>query len=277
MDLWRGIKRHPWKTLGSSFAAFSVIWTLTEATTHFLRSVKIEGPVILGLFVAVSILYGLWLVWKPTKIVIKVADTSTKIEVRFGDLFEQEGIRTIAVSEFFDSQIGRPVSGKSVHGVFIRKYFGGGAESLDLQIEQQLEGVKFKHLNKSEGKTKSYPIGSTAVINVDGQRYLLFALTNADPITCKADADVTMMWIGLHHVWQRARSECNGEPLNLPLIGHGLSNIGLPPRDLLNLIILSAITESKANQITHLIRIVLRMDVYEELDLRTVKRHWEER
>src|SRR2546423_2591707 len=264
IDLWRGIKRHPWKTLVSSFAAFSVLWTLTEATTHFMRSVTIEGPVILWVFVAISIFYGLWLVWKPTKIVIKVADTSTKIEVRFGDLFEQEGVRTIAVSEFFDSQIGRPVSEKSLHGVFIRKCFGGGVESLDLQIEQELTGAKFKDVDKAEGKTKRYPLGSTAVINVNGQRYLLFALTTVDPITSKADADVTMMWVGLHHVWQRARTECNGEPLNLPLIGHGLSTIGLPPRDLLNLIILSAITETQATQITQLIRIILRMAVSEQ-------------
>src|SRR5207253_9327562 len=142
-----------------------------------------------------------------------------------------------------------PVSEKSVHGVFIRKCFGGGVESLDLQIEQELASSKFKHVDKAEGKAKRYSLGSTAVINVNGQRYLLFALTTVDPITLKADADVTMMWIGLHDVWQRARNECNGERLNLPLIGHGLSNIGLPPRDLLNLIILSVITEPKANQI----------------------------
>jgi hypothetical protein len=53
-----------------------------------------------------------------------------------------------------------------------------------------------------------------------------------------------------------------------------LSGLGLPTRDLLNLIILSAITETKAKQITHTIRIVLHRDRFDELDLREVQKHW---
>jgi hypothetical protein len=276
-DLWRGIKRHPWQTIGSSFAAFSVLWTLTEAVTHFLSTVKIEGAFLLTLFGALSLAYGLWLVWKPSKIVIKIADTSTRIEVRFGDLFGQEGIRAIAVSEFFDSKLGAPVAEKSLHGAFIKNCFGGGVTSLDQQLDQQLAQTPFSLKPKVDGKNKAYEIGATALVSVGADRYLLFALAHADPQTCKANADVTMMWVALHNLWQRARVECNGHALNLALVGHGLSNIGLPPRDLLNLIILSLITETKASQITQMIRIVLHIDVYEDLDLRTVKRHWEER
>src|SRR5687767_5995508 len=134
-DLLRGIKRHPWQTLLSSFAAFSVLWTLTEAVSHFLSQVETKGPVVLAAFIVASLSYGLWLVWKPTKIVIKVADTSTRIEVRFGDLFGEDGIRAISVSEFFDTQLGAPVSPKSLHGVFIQKHFGGGVASLDQQLD----------------------------------------------------------------------------------------------------------------------------------------------
>ena len=65
--------------------------------------------------------------------------------------------------------------------------------------------------------------------------------------------------------------------MNLPLVGSGLSGLGLPTRDLLNLIILSAITETKSKGITRRIRIVLHRDRFDSLDLRDVKRHWEER
>jgi hypothetical protein len=85
-----------------------------------------------------------------------------------------------------------------------------------------------------------------------------------------------MMWIALHHVWQRARAECGGAPLNLPLVGGGLAKIGLPTRDLLNLIILAAITETKEKSITQRIRIVLHRDRFEDLDLRDVQTHWKE-
>ncbi|MGH9680780.1 MAG: macro domain-containing protein, partial [Candidatus Acidiferrales bacterium] len=97
-----------------------------------------------------------------------------------------------------------------------------------------------------------------------------------DPATCKVSTDVTMMWLALHHLWQRVRIESGGYPVNLPLVGSGLSGIGLPTRDLLNLIILSAITETKAKEVTQRIRIVLHRDQFEKLDLRDVRQYWKE-
>jgi len=45
---------------------------------------------------------------------------------------------------------------------------------------------------------------STAIINCNADIYLVFALTHTDPKTCKASADVAMMWMatsyGSEHV-----------------------------------------------------------------------------
>ncbi|MBB5349963.1 hypothetical protein HNR46_000184 [Haloferula luteola] len=276
-DLCRGLRLHPWRTAISSFAAFSVLWTLTEAVSYLAETDKIRGVWVLAAFIAASVAYGFWLVWKPTKVTIKIADTNSKIEISFGDLFAQEGVRAIAVTEFFDTEIGEPVSERSVHGAFIKKYFGGGVTSLEEQLQQQLAEAAGTQTGKAKGKSVSYPIGTSALVAVGSDRFILFALSKADPKTCKADSSVTMMWVALHGLWKQARIVCGGHPLALPLVGAGLSNIGLPPRDLLNLLILSLITETKEKQITQVIRIVLGMDVYEDLDLRTVKKHWEER
>lgn len=277
LDLCRGLRRHPWQTAISSFAAFSVLWTVTEAVSYLAETDRIKGFWILVGFIAASVAYGFWLVWKPTKVTIKIADTNTKIEISFGDLFVQDGVRAIAVTEYFDTEIGDPVSELSVHGAFLKKFFGGGIASLDRQIEQELASHSGTSTGKTKGKSLSYPIGSSALVSVNSDRFILFALSNADPDTCKADCSVTTMWVALHGLWKRARNVCGGAPLNLPLVGGGLSNIGLPPRDLLNLLILSLITETKEKQITQVIRIILNMDVYEDLDLRTVKNHWEVR
>jgi len=273
-DLWRGVTGHPWKTSGYVFTAFSVLFTIIRGVTHFVPGVKIEGPVPFAVVILASVGFGLKKVWKPSKVEIAVANTNTTIEVLFGDIFALDGIRAFAVSEFFDSQFGRPVSDKSLHGIFLKKCFGGHPESFDKQVEEQLRGIKSTDTAKKEGKSKSYPIGSTALITVDQDRYLAFAFGKADPDTCKAYSDVNMMWIALHQLWQRTRIESGGYPLNIPLVGSGLSGLGLPTRDLLNLIILSAITETKAKEITRLIRIVLYRDRFDELDLRDVQAHW---
>ena len=274
-DLWSGLCRHPWRTLGVAFAAFSVLWTLTEAVTHFLPGVKIEGGYALSIIIVASLFYSLNRIWKPSRVSIKVATTNTVIDVIFGDLFTQDGLKAIAVTEFFESKLGLPVSDKSLHGVFLKTCIGGGVQAFDKQVNEQLKGLQSTLVTKAEGKAKSFPIGTTALIRVDGAPYIVFALAKAEPDTCKAFSDVTMMWTAMHKLWERARVESGGHPLNLPLIGSGLSGIGLPTRDLLNLIVLSAITETKARQITQRIRIILHPDRFEEIDLRDVKQHWE--
>ena len=275
-DLFYGVSNHPWRTGVRAFTFFSVLWTITEGLTHFLPGIKIEGPIALGLIVLASLAFGLWGAWKPSKVKIKIPHTNTVIEVLFDDLFEMDGIRVVAVNEFFDSELGLPVSDKSLHGMFIQKCFGGHPEVLDSQLSEQLEGIESKSHAKEKGKNEAYPIGTSALINVNDDRYLIFALAKSDLETCKAFSNVNMMWDALSNMWQRARVESGGHPINLPLIGGGLSGIGLPARDLLNLIILSAITETKSNQITQTIRIVLHISQFEKIDLRSVKQHWEE-
>lgn len=276
VDLWRGIYRHPWKTGQYIFTSFSVLFTLVRAITHFIPAIRIEGPIALTLAVVISVSFGLRKVWKPSRIEIPIANCNTTIEVVFGDLFKQDGIRAIAVSEFFDSKLGKPVSDRSVHGLFLQQCFGGHAEPFDKQVDEQLKGIECTEIPKVDGKTKSYPIGSTALITANQDRYMTFAFAKADPDTCKAYSDVTMMWLALHGLWQRVRVESGGHPVNLPLVGSGLSGLGLPVRDLLNLIILSAITETKSKEITQRIRVVLHRDRFDDLDLRDVKQHWKE-
>lgn len=262
--------------MGYVFTAFSVVFTIIKGINQFFPGVKIEGPFAFAAIVFVSACFGLKKVWKPSKIKIRVANSDTTIEVLFGDLFVQDGIRAIAVNEFFDSTLGKPVSEKSLHGVFLNKCFGGYPQPFDKQVNEQLVNEPYDEIPRSEGKTKKYKIGTTAVLTADKDRYLVFALTHTDVTNCMATADVTMMWIALHHVWQRARAESGGSALNLPLVGGGLAKIGLPTRDLLNLIILAAITETKEKAITQRIRIVLHRDRFEDLDLRDVETHWKE-
>jgi len=269
-----GIIRNPLKAAGYAFSSFSVIFTLIKAITHFVPAIKIEGPEALAVVAIISLCFGLRKVWKPTKIEIKIANSNTVIEVVFGDLFEMKGIRVIAVNEFFDSKIGKPVSGKSLHGIFLQKCFGGHPSAFDEQVDEELKNTTSIQVVKIEGKTKSYPIGTNALITANSDRYIFFALSKTNPETCKAYSDVNMMWVALHELWHRARIESGSEEINLPLVGSGLSGLGLPTRDLLNLIILSGITATKSREVTQKIRIVLHSDRFEDIDLREVKQHW---
>jgi len=172
-DLWRGITQNRWKTARYVFTAFSVLFTIIRGVTHFVPGVKIEGPLALFIVVVVSFGYGLKKIWKPSMVEIKIANTNTTIEVIFGDIFQQDGIRAIAVTEFFDSEFGKPVSEKSLHGLFLKKCFGGGVDAFDKQVDEQLLHVEGTETNKVEGKTKCFPIGTCVMVIVDHDRYLV--------------------------------------------------------------------------------------------------------
>lgn len=277
-DLWRGMKRDWLKLLTVAFVGFSGLFTLASAADFFLPQLGIKTPIVLGLVSLGSFTYGLKTVWKPSKVEIPIANCATCIEIVFADLFTQEGIRAIAVNEYFDSKIGKPVSPGSLHGLLISKCFGGHPQPFDDQLVTELASYSSKsEPSKVEGKNVKYEIGTTAMVKANDDQFLLYALTNSDPATCKGSADVTMLWNAVNSLWKRARTECNALPLNVPLVGSGLSGLGLPTRDLLNLIILSAITETKSREITKRIRIVLHRDRFDDLDLRDVKSYWKDK
>lgn len=251
-----------------------MMFTIVKALTHFIPNIKIEGTIPLVAITCLSVGFSLKKVWKPSTIKITIAQSDTVIEILFGDIFEQSGIRVISANDFFDSKIGNPVSEKSLHGLFLQKCFGGSPLPFDTQLEAQLKDA-IEICPKKEGKHKRYNIGTTTIISVNNDKYILFALTNTNPEDCKASCDVTHMWYALRCMWQRARTECGGREVNLPLVGSGLSGLGLPTRDLLNVIILSAITETKAKEITKKIRVVLHESRFEDIDLRAVQAFWE--
>jgi hypothetical protein len=269
----------PLKVIKEALVVFGVVLGIYQGILFFFPDIieKITGWCPLVAIFVISVICGRCRTWKVAKINFKIPHKNTTIEILFGDLFMQDGLKAIAVSEFFDSEIGNPVSKISLHGVFIKKYLGGYSKTFDDIIDPQLANVEsIKVAEKIEGKRLRYPIGTTAIIETNGTKYIMFALSKVDPSTCKADCDVATMWQALQKLWEKGRIVSGGSPINVPLIGSGQSGVGLPARDLLNLIILSAITKTYRQRITDKIRVVLRKDLFDEIDLRDIKRYWKE-
>lgn len=273
--LWTSLRQQPIALIGRAFIAFSVAWTTTEALSHFfgwpaLKSIELFVAIILG-----SVAYSIHSIWRPARVVIAAPMSNVAVEIAFGDIFKQDGVVAIPVNEFFDSEVGLPVSAKSLHGVFLQRCFGGHADAFDRQLAAKLSGRDPDVVTRQQGKGQRFQIGTTAAIEAAGRRFLAFAFTHTDIATSKASADVPQMFAALAGLWKAARAELGGDALNVPLVGSGLSGVGLPARELLNIIILSFLDETKRQVIAHKLRIVLTWDRLSEVDLREVKRLWE--
>ena len=269
-----GIRKHPRISLVYFFASFSVLWTLIEGLTHFIPTLNIRGVLSLLVVVAIGIAYSAYRIRRPSSVTFSIAHTNTKIQVKFGDLFKEDGVRCIAVNEFFDSELGLPVSKDSLHGLFLSRCFGGHPDSFDRIVSDELVDAQSETVHRKQGKEARYSIGTTANVAINSDRYLCFALCRTDITTLKAEADVPMLWQALEGLYRTARHSLGGASLVLPLVGSGLSGIGLPARDLLDLIVLSIIAESKKKQIATLIKIILTSDRFDEVDLAEVKKYW---
>lgn len=264
------------KRVGIVFAAYSSLFGISKTVTFVLPFTKgclDNVGVSVGIGV-IGLLIGLWRLQKPTNVSWKVATTDTTIDVCFGDIFDQDGIRLIPVNDYFDSKLGKPVAAKSLHGQLIERGFGGHPDAFDRSVDAELANVPFSVVTTVNGKNKAYPIGTTAMVEAAKGQYLLFALSKSDPIDHKATADVPQMFAALASAWNRARVESNGETVNVPLIGTGQSGVDMPTREALNSLILSIVTATKAKRVAGRIRVVLYDDRKDAIDLRDVKTYW---
>jgi hypothetical protein len=217
---------------------------------------------------------GLWRVSPSQAVGIRIKAIDTTVEIEFGDLFESHNPKVVAVTEYFDSEIGVPVAPRSVHGQLINRCFGGNSDVFDSLVENELSSESFTSVVRAKGKSKRYSIGTTPIIKVGDDRFFLCALCHADPVTSKAYCDVPTLWRALEGLWLTIRNQAGGEPVSLPLIGRGLSGIGLPPSQLLQLILMSLVSFSRRHPITSPICIVLSTEIFEEVDLSTLKDQW---
>jgi hypothetical protein len=70
------------------------------------------------------------------------------------------------------------------------------------------------------------------------------------------------------------RDHSNGHAVSLPLIGAGQSGVGIEPRHLLGLILLSILVATREGEVSKRINIALHSDQFEKIDLRGIENDW---
>ena len=269
-----GLRRHGFWFLAFAFVGYSVIWTALESVSFLFPALKPQGLGTFLVMIVVGVFWGVYRVLPQEHVELRIKSIDTTIKIKFGNIFESEGLKVIPVNEFFDSDLGDHVSSLSIHGQLIESFFSGHPESFDKLVENELDGKPYEYVNRESGRERRYSVGTTPVIDVNSERFLLPALCNTDLGTLKASCDVPTLWKALMGLWSTARNRANGAAVSVPLIGGGLAGIGLPPSQLLQLILLSIVTSSRERHITSVIHIVLPRECFEEIDLKALSGHW---
>ena len=274
--LFVGIKRHPSTLPISAFVAYSVIWTVVASTSRLLSisAIKPRSFLTFAVMVAASLAWGVYRTLPKRSISARIKSPDIAITVCFGDIFDTDGLRVIPVNEYFDSELGDHVSPHSLHGKLIERRFNGHSALFDSLVDEDLAAVTRQRIARTSGREQRYPIGTTARIDVGRDRYFLLALSTTDTETLKASCDVPQLWQALTALWDTVRNRAGGAPVAAPLIGGGLSGVGLPPAQLAQLLVLSLVSAGKTDHIASPITLVLPTDRADEIDLKSLIDYW---
>jgi len=267
--------------LYSFFTSLGVVWMLFEAYMSFTESTSI---VTYWQYIFISATVGL--IWvlidgffktgylrKMTTITSNGFDTN--IVVKFGDLFKEDGWKAIAVNDFFDSQVDeKHISSNTLHGYTLKTYWGGNINEWDSQVASDLSAITSETKRRTSGKKKLYPIGTTASVSKGSMKMLFVALTHTDINNLETKSDTVDLNHAIRGLLTKARTVCANEPLNIPLMGSGLSRIGIKNNILVDLILTAIFEETKQSKITNEIRIILPSEKINEISLHHIQKDW---
>lgn len=218
-----------------------------------------------------SFIYALSTVWKKTRIKLKLSEKVNAV-VLFGDLFLAKEIIVIPVNEYFDSIVDdKIISSKTLHGIFVRNYFGGNETDLKKQISNGLKKVEYIEINsgRSVGNKNRYPLGTVCQVRKDEKIFFLVALTKFNE-NDRAEVKNSEYQRILCDLFSYIEQNSQGRRVNIPLIGAGHSGVNLSKQKLLEFLLFSVKLKDDLTLIGG-INIVLHNSIRSEIDLNSTE------
>jgi len=96
--------------------------------------------------------------------------------------------------------------------------------------------------------------------------------TNLGDGTSSANAE--MLLASVRGGLRQARAVCGGENLNIPLMGSGLSRVGVSSTILIDLILVAILEESKSLKVTQEIHVILPKELKKTVNLGRISSDW---
>lgn len=281
-NVWKSIRvgaRRRWQEgIGFALAVLGAIWLVTEVSTrasssldHWLDDHGTLYLVVAGVCAGIGFLRA---IYEPREVSFDIPATSTRLTLKFGNLFEEDADWLVGVNEFFDSRIGDLVSKTSVHGQVICDHFGGDESKFRSQVTPALKSYSGTTVARKVGEKTRYDIGTTAVLDRGDKHIYLVAMSRTDIATNKAQSTIPELWTAILAALQKVHERGNGQPLALPLLGNGRASINLPPQHLLRLVVLALVDYAKGAQLPNSVTLVLHDDCFSALDLTEIRRDW---
>lgn len=136
---------------------------------------KNKVPSFIAFIIVNSIIYLIMLVQANKMSKLKLEVDGSTIEIREGNIFEEDNLKVINFNEYFDTKVDNNVIAENTrNGQFIKKYVDN-IEELDMLIEEKLEYIEYND-NRKNGKKKKYLLGEI----IEYKDFLITSLSKFD-------------------------------------------------------------------------------------------------
>lgn len=225
------------------YKILSVISVLTSFVFIFI-DIPVQHKLIIGLSVLICLVILYCVLWwrsnKKTHINLNIE--GSPVEIKFGDIFNEDGLKVIAFNEYFDTLVdNKIIAENTLNGYFIKNFIEN-VSFFDEQICKDLhlqEKVIETNENRLLGKKTRYKLGS--IFKYESQ-YLLTAFSRFDD---KNRAYLSMQdYIScLLEFWNEIDIIYAGRTIVIPLLGSGITRFrgyeNVSEQELLELILWS--------------------------------------
>lgn len=273
-ECWRELVR----SLLGSFGAIFLLLEAFEVLTDGNIMMPFAWFIVIGVLPGVSffLLDGYRLSgFLRREVEIPNPDVDTKIVLKFGDIFAQDGWKAVGVNDFFDSIVDEDlVSSRSLHGHVLSTYWRENRNDWEKQVAASLRNQSGQRVSRSKGNRLRYPIGTTARACTEEQKFLFVALGETNPSNNVTTANAETLIKAVRGMVAEARAACSMEPLAIPLMGSGLARVGIKNSVLVDLIITAVLEESRHGRVTGEINIILPFDKALYVNLKDHVRNW---
>jgi hypothetical protein len=199
------------------------------------------------------------------------------VEVKVGDLFEQNAHLVIGFNDVFDTDTanGTVINPTSVQGQFQEHIYDNDLSRLDTDLAKALRGTAATATElrsaKRQGKLKRYPIGTVATLGNSSQRFFCVAYSKMqNDLIAKSTVDY--LWQSLGSVWDAVYLHGQRGTVAIPIVGSELAKINCLDREsLLRMILLSFVARSREELICKRLVVVIHPRDYDRINMLEVE------
>lgn len=268
------IHLHParWKQLFSPkefvknlLTSFGTLWLVAEIASFFSIQARDWLVSRWWLFLLAGIVWSVYTLWPKTSFKYKVHGRDVIIELKIADAFDVDGALVISCNTTFDTDIeGRISTAPSIQGKFLREYYDGNVEHLDLDIQAQISKEQYQHVivDKNKiGKKERYKTGTVIQLKRKNRKFYLLALTDISR-DGRARGSEDDLKNALPRLWYYISEKGDKGDVVIPLVGTGHARIPITREDVFKIIVRSFVAScSSRNYCDKLLIVIHPKDV----------------